>query len=145
MAGAQKIAVVFLLSIALLLQAGFCAWNQTLTINVSNQNGMPVSDASIRITYQKANGITGNDGLLEGYTDDSGIYSANISDTVPAGLENRRITVAANASNWTGGEKVIWASSTGDAIGVQFVAPILLEKATIIVLRPDGAEIYERH
>ena len=140
MAGAQKIAIVFLLSLALLLQTGFCAWNQTLVINVSNQNGMPVSDASIKITYQKANGITGSDGTLKGYTDDTGIYSANISNTVPADLEDRKIIVTVNTSQWDGEERVVWANSTEDVTRIQFVAPVLLEKLTIIVLTPDGNE-----
>jgi len=138
--GARKLAAVFLLSLALLLPIGFCAWNQTLVVNVSDQNGLPISGASVKIIYQKANGITGNDGLTEGYTGDDGIYLANITNTVPAGLESRKITLNASISQWAGEQKEMEAGDDGEVITVQFTAPIALEKITIIVLQPDGKE-----
>ena len=133
--GRWLICICFL---AVLMQAGFCEWSQALVVSVSDQNGLPVSGAAIQVTYQMANGITGDDGLAEGYTNDSGVYSVNISNTVPAGLESRKITLNASIGGWAGGQKVVEASSTGAAIGVSFVAPITLEKTTIIVLQPDG-------
>jgi len=139
-ADAKKIVVAAFLILALILHVGFCAWNQTLAVNVSNQNGVPVSGASVKIIYQKINGITGNDGMLEGYTDDAGIYSANISNTVPVELESKKITVNVNTSQWAGEEKEVEANNAGVAITVRFVAPILLEKVAIIVLQPDGNE-----
>ncbi len=136
--GARKLAAVFLLSIALLLPTGFCAWNQTVVVNVSDLNGLPLSGASILATYQKANGITGDDGLAEGYTGDDGIYTVNISNTVPAGMENRKIALNTSFGGWTGEQKTVEASADGSAIVVSFVAPVTLEKVTIIVLQPDG-------
>jgi len=137
--GARKLAAVFLLSLALLLPIGFCAWNQTLVVNVTDQNGLPISGASVKIIYQKANGITSDDGLTEGYTGDSGIYLANLTNTVPEGLESRKIVLNVSASQWAGEQKEVEAGG-GAAIDVQFTAQVALEKVTIIVLQPDGKE-----
>ena len=138
--GARKLAAVFLLSLALLLPVGFCAWNQTLVVNVSDQNGLPIPGASVKIVYQKANGITGDDGLMEGYTNDSGVYAANVTNTVPVGLESRKIVLNVSTSHWPGEQRVLEASSAGEAIEVQFTASVALEKITIIVLQPNGKE-----
>jgi len=138
--GAPKLAAVFLLSLAFLLPLGACAWNQTLAVNVTDQNGTPVSGAAIKIIYQKANGVTGNDGLEEGYTNDSGIYLANLSNSVPGSLESRKIIVNVSAGQWAGEQREVEASNESEAIEVQFVAPITLERITIVVLQSDGKE-----
>lgn len=138
MAGIGKFAIVFMLSLALLLPSGFCAWNQTINVKVADQNGLPVDGASIRITYQKANGITGNDGLAEGKTGEDGSYTATILNSVPSEYENRNIKVEASTYYWQGSAQELAADAPGAPLQVSFTAPVALGKVTITVLRPNG-------
>ena len=135
---AKKIALASVIFLALILQAGFCAWNQALIVSVADQNGVPVAGAGVKITYQKANGITGNDGLAEGKTGEDGSYSVTIANTVPAGMEDRRIKVTASAYDWQGEAKTVQAEDGSEAKTVQFTAPFTLGKMTLVVLQPNG-------
>ncbi|MFA6213839.1 MAG: hypothetical protein WC717_01015 [Candidatus Micrarchaeia archaeon] len=134
---AGKTAFASLVFISLMLPAAFCAWSQALDVFVADSNGLPVQGASIRITYQKASGTAGNDGLVEGKTGEDGKYYAGLENTVPEGLEDRAISVEARAYGWLE-EKQALADGSGQAAVVAFAAPFELSKATITVLQASG-------
>jgi hypothetical protein len=137
MADAKKLALATILFLALMLQAGFCNWGQELEVSVADQGGAPVAGANVKIVYQKANGITGNDGLAEGTTNDYGKYATAIANTVPEGMEDLKIKITASAYDWKGETKTVQAGST-DAGAVSFVAPFTLGKLTLVVLQANG-------
>jgi len=138
MADSRRIALAALMFLALAASIGFCSYTQALSISVADQNGLPVSGASIRIAYQKANGITGNDGLIEGKTGEDGKYAATVANTVPKELEDPQIRVTASAYDWKGETKTVDGGSGNGTTEVPFVAPFALGKLTIIVLQANG-------
>lgn len=138
MADAKKIALAALIFIALALQAGFCSYNQTMFISVADQNGIPVAGADVKITHQKANGITGDDGLAEGKTGEDGSYTVTIANTVPKEMEDPRIRVTAKAYDWQGETQVVQAENSNGTMAVLFTAPFELGKLTLTVLQSNG-------
>ncbi|MCX6770666.1 MAG: hypothetical protein NTX79_01285 [Candidatus Micrarchaeota archaeon] len=138
MADSRKIALFALLFLALATQAGFCNWSQALKVSVADRDGIPVTGASVKIVYQKADGMAGNDGLMKGATGEDGNYSVTVINTVQKELENTQITVTAGANGWAGETRTVQGESNGITKVVSFVAPFSLEKMALVVLQANG-------
>ncbi len=129
--------MAFLAASLLLLSVPFCDWSQALDISVESSNGMPVSGADVKITYQKANGVTSDDGLVKEKTGEDGHYRITLANTVPAGeLENRHIEVDAGFGSWQGKQQSFEADS--GTLEVLFVASMAFEQIKVIALQSDG-------
>ena len=138
MADTERIAFASLIFLALIIQPGFCSWSQSLIVSVADQNGLPVPGAGVKITYQKANGITGNDGIVDGKTGEDGNCIATITNTVPKEMEDTRIRVTANAYGWQGETQAITGENNSGTKAVSFVAPFKLKNITVTVLHANG-------
>ena len=129
-------AFAILAALLLLLPIAFCEWSQPVDVSVQSINGMPVAGAAIRLIYQKANGITGDDGREEGKTGEDGHYRITLENSVPAELESRHIEIFASVGGWQGNAQSFEAG--GGAIEAAFISPLELEKVTVIALQSDG-------
>lgn len=129
-------AFAILAALLLLLPYASCEWTQPVDVSVQSSNGMPVSGATIRLIYQKANGITSDDGREEGKTGEDGHYRITLENSVPAGLEKRQIEVFASMGGWQGKAQSFEAGE--GTIEAKFTAPLELEKVSVIVLQSNG-------
>lgn len=130
--------ILFLSLVFCLLAAqAFPSWQQQLKVVATDLNGMPAGDVAVDITYQKEEPGSATDGSEVGSTAADGNFFANLTNSVPSGLDRRTIEVKVSAFYWNGASKTVLPDFPG-VKEVSFQLPIALEQLNIVVTDSKG-------
>ncbi len=128
----KSIACKLLVLLLVLSQLCCSTWSQELEVKVSDLNGIAVENAEIEIIFQELNSLSEDDGLVAGYTDENGSFSASLENKIPEFFESRKIQVRALTYYWEGQLQEVYADESG-MLSIPFTAPVELEKLRVRV------------
>jgi len=131
---------IFALAILLSATLGFSLWNQTLIINATDMNGLPLEGAQVSIAYQKASSLSEDDGLLAGTTGENGLFAAPLENKVPPLQQSYKVKVTVYTSYWEGETRIMELNGTGPR-NFTFMVPVELEQIYIEVLSSFHAPV----